>query len=68
MAAQQPARASPELRKAPLSPRDRRNYTPPQKATTFVSLLLAALTFCAPALGRATFTTKVSFACWELNS
>jgi hypothetical protein len=30
MAAQQPARASPELRKAPLSPRDRRNYTPPK--------------------------------------
>ncbi len=27
MAAQQPARASPELRKAPLSPRYRRNYT-----------------------------------------
>ena len=27
MAARQPARASPELRKAPLSPRYRRNYT-----------------------------------------
>lgn len=27
MAAQQPARASPELRKAPLSPRYLRNYT-----------------------------------------
>ena len=27
MAAQQPARASPELRVAPLSPRYRRNYT-----------------------------------------
>ena len=67
MAAQQPARASPELRKAPLSPRYRRNYTTP-KAKTLISLLLPALTFCAPALGRATFTTKVSFACWELNS
>jgi len=29
MAAQQPARASPELRVAPLSPRYRRNYTTP---------------------------------------
>jgi len=30
MAAQQPARASPELRVAPLSPHYRRNYTTPK--------------------------------------
>lgn len=34
MAAQQLARASPELRKAPLSPRYRRNYTTPRGTTT----------------------------------
>ena len=33
MAAQQPARASPELRVAPLSPRYRRNYTTPGGTT-----------------------------------
>jgi len=33
LAAQQPARASPELRVAPLSPRYRRNYTTPRGTT-----------------------------------
>ena len=33
MAAQQAARASPELRVAPLSPRYRRNYTTPRDTT-----------------------------------
>ena len=37
MAARQPARASPELRKAPLSPRYPRNYTTPW-GTTFAVL------------------------------
>ncbi|MFT6271830.1 MAG: hypothetical protein ACI9KS_000341 [Sulfitobacter sp.] len=35
MAAQQPARASPELRKAPLSPRYLRNYTTSGDTTIF---------------------------------
>ena len=35
MAARQPARASPELRKAPLSPRYPRNYTTPWGTTVF---------------------------------
>jgi len=34
MTARQPARASPELRKAPLSPRYRRNYTTSRGTTT----------------------------------
>ena len=34
MAARQPARASPELRKAPLSPRYPRNYTTPWGTTS----------------------------------
>ena len=34
MAAQQPARASPELRKAPLSPRYLQNYTTPRGTTS----------------------------------
>lgn len=37
MAAQHPARASPELRTAPLSPRYRRNYTTPWGATLWTS-------------------------------
>lgn len=40
MAAQQPARASPELRVAPLSPRYRRNYTTPG-GTTPVAIAIA---------------------------
>lgn len=39
MAAQQPARASPELRVAPLSPRYRRNYTTPRGTTTINVIL-----------------------------
>lgn len=46
MAAQQPARASPELRVAPLSPRYRRNYTTPWGTTSRRFLVhFDALTF-----------------------
>ena len=38
MAAQQPARASPELRVAPLSPRYRRNYTTPGGTTQLTEI------------------------------
>ena len=44
MAARQPARASPELRKAPLSPRYPRNYTTPWGTTA--SLKAAATELC----------------------
>jgi hypothetical protein len=37
MTTQKAARASPELRKAPLSPRYRRNYTTPRGTTRFAS-------------------------------
>ena len=37
MAARQPARASPELRKAPLSPRYPRNYTTPWGTTVKIN-------------------------------
>ena len=50
MAAQQPARASPELRVAPLSPRYRRNYTTPGGTT--VRLYLA---FDLPRMVRSYF-------------
>jgi len=42
MAAQQPARASPELRMAPLSPRYRRNYTMPRSTTVTIGQGFAA--------------------------
>ena len=56
MAARQPARASPELRKAPLSPRYPRNYTTPQ-GTTYFSVMskpaqIAGLGQDDPALAR----------------
>ena len=44
MAAQQPTRASPELRVAPLSPRYRRNYTTP-RGTTLRDLKTGVRTF-----------------------
>ena len=49
MAAQHPARASPELRAAPLSPRCRRNYTTPRGTTVrrIFKLEIQAFNGCA---------------------
>jgi hypothetical protein len=53
MAAQQPARASPELRKAPLSPRYLRNYTTSGDTTEGQCLRVARLMSLTMFLARA---------------
>jgi hypothetical protein len=61
MTTQKAARASPELRKAPLSPRYSRNYTTP-RGTTGKTLIKSKSTVNMPAL-KSLFLLNV---CWEV--
>ena len=66
MAAQQPARASPELRKAQLSPRYRRNYTTPRGTTVCSHFEVRKLRKSTGIVWRNTFLSRLTVGDFKL--